>query len=668
MPPTPPVTVALAEIARLAGVGRAAVSNWRRRYGTFPAPVGGTDTTPQFDLAEVESWLRDNGKLRREEDLLRWLWPQFDALAGRAAAGEAIAAVAEAAGATEAAGKLGSAQLAAVDEALKVARSRGVGATYDFLLERWSRTHVRQISTTPSPLAELMVTLAAVLGDRPRVVLDPACGTGGLLLAAGHRWSPERALELMGSDISPVLARLAKGRIATSGLPGSVRTRIATTDTLRDNAWAAEPVDVVLCNPPYNARDWGHGELATDARWTFGLPPRTESELAWVQHALAGLADGGAAVLLLPPGVAKRRAGRRIRAGLLRTGALRAVIALPAGSAPPHAVGLHLWLLRKPLGGAPPPKTLLLVDAAEAEGGTGTKDGRDPVDWDALMHSLPAVVRAHEADGSRDASPVRSAAVPVVGLLDEQVDLTPARHVPAVRGSAARRARRSWEEFSSALSRLGEVSSALAALRELEESGVQPPTTSIDELLRAGAVELHGGQTLPRDAVHQGPRPRGAVPVLTVHDLLRHTEPTGWLGPHQVTAFEEHITLTAPLDVVVVGASQVFDAWVEQSAPTALVPQILALRSDPGLIDPWFLAGCLRSPGNARQAGSHSTHASRVDVRRLRVPRLPLAEQRRYGEAFRRIVELERMLRQATGLGRELTGALSDALAEGRLR
>ncbi|WP_411573207.1 helix-turn-helix transcriptional regulator, partial [Streptomyces puniciscabiei] len=50
-------------IARLAGVGRAAVSNWRRRHADFPKPVGGTETSPSFALAEVEAWLRKQGKL-----------------------------------------------------------------------------------------------------------------------------------------------------------------------------------------------------------------------------------------------------------------------------------------------------------------------------------------------------------------------------------------------------------------------------------------------------------------------------------------------------------------------------------------------------------------------------------------------------------------------------
>ncbi|WP_404817507.1 helix-turn-helix transcriptional regulator, partial [Streptomyces resistomycificus] len=54
------------EIARLAGVTRAAVSNWRRRYDDFPAPVGGGAGSPLFALAEVQAWL---DKQRKGQDL-----------------------------------------------------------------------------------------------------------------------------------------------------------------------------------------------------------------------------------------------------------------------------------------------------------------------------------------------------------------------------------------------------------------------------------------------------------------------------------------------------------------------------------------------------------------------------------------------------------------------
>ena len=56
-------TVTASGIASLACVGRAAVSNWRRRYADFPQPVGGTATSPAFDLRSVENWLQEQGKV-----------------------------------------------------------------------------------------------------------------------------------------------------------------------------------------------------------------------------------------------------------------------------------------------------------------------------------------------------------------------------------------------------------------------------------------------------------------------------------------------------------------------------------------------------------------------------------------------------------------------------
>ncbi|GAB3802899.1 helix-turn-helix transcriptional regulator [Micromonospora zhanjiangensis] len=71
--------VTAAQVARLAGVGRAAVSNWRRRHTDFPEPVGGTPASPTFRLTDVESWLRATGKLNAlaAEDRL---WQELRAL------------------------------------------------------------------------------------------------------------------------------------------------------------------------------------------------------------------------------------------------------------------------------------------------------------------------------------------------------------------------------------------------------------------------------------------------------------------------------------------------------------------------------------------------------------------------------------------------------------
>lgn len=58
-----PDPINLSHIGRLAGVGRAAVANWRRHADDFPAPVGGTDRSPEFGLDEVCAWLLRNNKI-----------------------------------------------------------------------------------------------------------------------------------------------------------------------------------------------------------------------------------------------------------------------------------------------------------------------------------------------------------------------------------------------------------------------------------------------------------------------------------------------------------------------------------------------------------------------------------------------------------------------------
>lgn len=57
--------VNLSQIARMAGVGRAAVVNWRRRHGGLEA-TGGTDERPLFPRTVAEAWLHGLGEPLRE--------------------------------------------------------------------------------------------------------------------------------------------------------------------------------------------------------------------------------------------------------------------------------------------------------------------------------------------------------------------------------------------------------------------------------------------------------------------------------------------------------------------------------------------------------------------------------------------------------------------------
>ncbi|MFF1912046.1 N-6 DNA methylase [Streptomyces sp. NPDC058239] len=706
--------VTAAGIARLAGVGRAAVSNWRRRHADFPKPVGGTETSPSFALPEVEQWLRDQGKLAevpvRERVwqqlaghpagavpalvhagcallLLRnspTVWPEITAVSDERMAGVLSLALNDvlaarfgpAAEAGRAVHTPSRAELFPSIPLLRgiaeLAAEAGAPQTFEFLLGRQLDANPRQYTLTPPGLAELMAALVETGKQPARTVLDPAAGTGALLRAVG------RPTALYAQEADPDLAALTALRLALLTDPdNSCTLAVRTGDTLRADAFPRLAADAVLCHPPFNERNWGHDELAYDPRWEYGFPARTESELAWVQHALAHLREGGTAVVLMPPAAASRRSGRRIRADLLRRGALRAVIALPAGAAPPYGIPLHLWVLRKPGSGLHPSPELLLVDTAEpaespsaGPASAAPSGGRDRLDWQAVRSAVLDAWQSFEGEGEDEGAgrgrpgradrtghghplgvrPGVSRAVPVIELLDDDVDLAPARHLPppAAAGGPAELIR-VRERLSETLGLTGTLTPPAVTLSD----PAHWPLTTVGELARAGALQLRTGGS-----------GTGPVPVLTEHDVLGSTAPSGSLP---VDGPPEEPVLVEPGDVVVpvLGGGSVARVIDDATAGAALGRNLQLLRPDPAALDPWFLAGFLRGTANNRQASSYASTATRLDARRLQLPRLPLAEQQRYGERFRALAEFEDALRLAGRLGGQLVQGMYDGLTDG---
>lgn len=621
------VKVAAGDIARLAGVGRAAVSNWRRRFADFPRPVGGTSANPLFSMAEVESWLRAQGKLAElPEDERTWqqirnavddlhLAELVSALAAfvatpghRQRLGESDA---ELAGAMPDGlrARLGDACASLLRSAAALAARRGPADAVEFLYGRYVETHSRRVQIVAADVAAIM---AEVLGPCESV-LDPLCGFGPLLLAAAPK-----ADRLLGQERDPAAAGLAAARLAGRG--SVVEMRVG--DALTADGFPGVEVDGALCVPPYHERGWGYERLTNDPRWLYGLPPRGEAELAWVQHCLARLRPGGRAVVLMPPAAANRRSGRRIRSRLLRTGTLRAVIALPGGAAPQSALPPHLWVLRRTGAEDEPPARVLMADCELGEVVTT---------WEAFVRGMPLKGAAR--------------AVPVIDLLDDEIDLTPAAHLPAkapIRLGHVEQARRELAGLGS------ELTGLIPAVRE---GAREPAVTTLGDLARTGAVHLE--QTPIR--VRTEP---GDTPMLTVQDVTAGRGPTGRgnAEPGAVVAF--------PGDIVIPALTGTAVARIVEEEVT-LGPNLLLIRADPEILDAHFLAGLLRL---AAPRGRLSGSSRRVDVRRVRVPRLPVAEQRRYGETFRRLEEFEDALGRLTDNGRKLITVIREGLIHGELR
>jgi hypothetical protein len=654
-------TVAAHDIARLANVGRAAVSNWRRRFPDFPEPVGGSSASPLYSLAEVEAWLTRHGKpftllpgdrvwqqvrgavddltlgnlvsaigaflvfLRREPDGWKRLAGEPDEVVAERLPELMAPVLPDLPGASTI--RLDERWIGIVRRVAEAAEEQGDRELFEFLCDRYLQVHSRRYAAvTPAPLAGLMVELADVRGA---VVLDPACGIGTLLMAA----HAAGAARLGGQELDLVSAQLAAART----LLHDTVVRVVAGDSLRADAFAGELADVVLCDPPFNDRSWGYDELVSDPRWTHGLPPRGEPELAWAQHCLARVRPGGWVLLMMPASVANRRAGRRIRGNLLRTGALRAVISLPGGTT--GTVPPDLWILRRPESTDVPPSRILLVDATADLSVAGEA-------WRSFLATGP------NGDGRGGKLAPSSRAVRVIDLLDDEVDLSPARQLHTV-GTDPRTGELEpiRLELLSSLAALPGMLPELAVGNRAEMS----TSTTVGELVRAGVVAVH--QAPLRTTVSEG-----ELPLLTAQDVLVGRPPSG-----RTTNVPGMVTVEAG-DVVVPVALREPVARVVTEAGSVLGPQLLLFRVDQERMDPHFLAGLFRAFQHQAAGVRSASLLARTDIRRTPVPRLSLAEQRRYGEAFRRLVAFADTIRSAASLAETLICLSFNGLADGSIQ
>ncbi|MBF6354019.1 N-6 DNA methylase [Nocardia higoensis] len=643
--------ISASEISRLAGVTRATVSNWRRRYDDFPGAVAGTDARPLFDLHQVREWLAEHGIQVSESSatdlrtLVRSREPKV---------------VAEVMGALRRTGDGWEASVSDTTDAefaAAVARSvtrtvatEGARIAFDTLAERaMEGSAATGVYATPPDVADLMTKLSAV-GPGSQV-LDPACGSGSLLLAAVEAG----ASQVCGQDLVPV--QVERTRLMLTAHP-ALTTEIRQGDSLPADAFDRRQFDAVLCNPPYGQRDWGSSELALDSRWDYGLPPRGEPELAWVQHAVAHLRPGADAVLLLPPAVATRAGGRKIRANLARTGALRAVIGLPPGAALPWHVGLQIWIVRRPAPGADVPDALLFVDTTALPA-----VGADRIDWDRLAADVLPLWRAFD-DGQPDRAETSgvAAVVRLVDVLDDEVDLTPARYVrSALDGGAIA------GQLGDALSALGAAASELTAMAArvtgwYEAGGAAWRFVTVADLAAHGQLEWIRARPASAERAEAG----DTRPVLTAPDVATGAPPSGTM--ESVRPSEEIQVRAGDVLIPAVRSDRSGARAARVAGPrdqgALLGPHIHALRLDGSQLDPWFVAGFLTGDENV---SATRTSTVRFDPSRLRVPVVALPEQQKYGAVFRQLFLLRTTAGTAFSVAEHVTELMTTGLTAGAL-
>lgn len=208
------------------------------------------------------------------------------------------------------------------------------GAIYESILERNGQDKKSGAGQyfTPRPLIKAMVDCT-----RPKItetVCDPACGTGGFLLAAfdymkeqsqdreKRRFLRDEALH--GTDNTALVVTLASMNLYLHGI-GTDRSPIVCADSLEKQP--DKLFDVILANPPFGTRPAGSVDIQRDDFIT----ETKNNQLNFLQHMMVSLRNGGRAAVVLPDNVLFEASGEAIRRKLLIDFNLHTILRLPTG-------------------------------------------------------------------------------------------------------------------------------------------------------------------------------------------------------------------------------------------------------------------------------------------------------------------------------------------------
>lgn len=213
-----------------------------------------------------------------------------------------------------------------------------LGAAYEYLIKQFADDAGKKGGEfyTPKMVVRLIVEML-----RPRegmAIYDPTCGSGGMLLEVFHYLERQgknaRSLTLFGQEMNLNTWAICKMNLFLHDIDDA---RIARGDTLRDPrhltpANTLRRFNRVLANPPFSLKSWGFKQWKDGdklGRDTYGCPPRSYADYAFVQHMVASLAPDGMLGVVLPHGILFRGGAEgRIREGLLRDDLVEAVVGL----------------------------------------------------------------------------------------------------------------------------------------------------------------------------------------------------------------------------------------------------------------------------------------------------------------------------------------------------
>ncbi|MGX1794234.1 type I restriction-modification system subunit M [Streptomyces albidoflavus] len=224
---------------------------------------------------------------------------------------------------------------------------------------------------TPREVIKLMVNLLVApdadglsLPGVVRTVMDPACGTGGMLSAADDHikaFNPDATVEVYGQELNPESWAICRSDLMIKGQdPENIRFG----NSFSDDGHARRSFDYILANPPFGVEwkkvredvEYEYKQLGDAGRFGAGLPRINDGSLLFLQHMISKMkpvdinGGGGSRVAIVFNGSplftgAAESGESNIRRWILENDWLEAVVALPDQLFYNTGISTYFWIL-----------------------------------------------------------------------------------------------------------------------------------------------------------------------------------------------------------------------------------------------------------------------------------------------------------------------------------
>jgi len=207
-----------------------------------------------------------------------------------------------------------------------------IGRIYEYFLSKFAKAVASDdgVFFTPKSLVKMLVN---VLEPKQGVMLDPACGSGGMFVQTGDfvnqsGLNANTNMTFYGQEKVEYNAQLCLMNMAVHGLNGKIISGDEANSFYHDAHHLAGKCDYVMANPPFNVDKVKAESASAAGRLPFGLPgvnAKTKeignANYLWISYFYAYLNDHGRAGFVMASSATdSANKDRDIREKLVRTG------------------------------------------------------------------------------------------------------------------------------------------------------------------------------------------------------------------------------------------------------------------------------------------------------------------------------------------------------------